>query len=39
MNREPNALDALAHVGRTVARFGCGLIFFACIALAWVGTP
>lgn len=39
MSREPNALDALAHIGRTVAYYGCIGIILVCMLLAWVGIP
>jgi hypothetical protein len=39
MKYEPTAADAARHVAITIARCGCGLIIFACIALVWIGTP
>jgi hypothetical protein len=36
---EPTAADAARHVAMVLARWGCGLIVCACIALAWIGTP
>ena len=40
MNREePNALDVLAHVGATVAYYGCAAILLVCMVLAWVAVP
>lgn len=39
MQREPNALDALAHVGATVAYYGCVAVILVCILGLWVGTP
>jgi hypothetical protein len=37
--REPNALDALAYVGATVAYYGCVAILLICAVLAWVAVP
>lgn len=39
MEYEPNALDALAHVGRTVAYYGGIGILLVCFVLAWVAIP
>jgi hypothetical protein len=39
MNREPNALAALAYVGIKIAEYGAYAIIAGCIALAWIGTP
>jgi hypothetical protein len=39
MNREPNALDALAHVGATVAYYGSLAVIVVCILGFWVATP
>lgn len=39
MTREPNALDALAAVGKNVAEFGALVLFIAAIAAWWWITP
>lgn len=39
MNREPNALDALASVAVTVAEIVAWIIIFAAPAIGWIMTP
>lgn len=39
MNREPNALDALARVASDLAEYGSYAIIAICLFYFWIGTP
>lgn len=36
---EPTAIEAAAHAGMLLARFGAWTVLVICVALAWIGTP
>ena len=39
MNREPNALDAIAYVGMKIAVAGAYITIALALAAFWIGTP